>query len=82
MLETDCLQTHRKDPSLRSHTFAELGSWRFHKSSRFVVGRAHATDAMLMAAPNALARPETACFAWDSLSDQCPQVGVMGMEAA
>lgn len=82
MLEPDCPKTHRRDPSLRSHTFAELSSGRFCKSWRFAVRCAHVTGAMLMAAPKALARPENAYFAWDRLSDQWPQVGVMGMEAA
>jgi hypothetical protein len=82
MLEPDCLQTHRKDPSLRSHTFAELGSWRFHKSSRFVVGRAHATKAMWIAAPKVLACLETADVGWDCHSDHWPQHCLMGMEVA
>ncbi len=75
-------QTLRRDPSQRSRTFAELSNGRFYKSLRFVVGSASATDVMLMAALDALACLEIADIAWDSLSDQWAQNGVMGMEAA
>lgn len=75
-------QTHPRDPSLRSRTFAELSNGRFYKSMRFVVGGARATDAKLMAALDALASLETVEFAWDSLSDQWAHQGVIGMEAA